>query len=138
MEQRDKIIKKFHSNPLFFFGFYFSGCIFIIVGFFSFIAISMIGLIIIFAGEITRRCESFYIMDSGVGREYRFLSTSRKFVGYDKIQNIEVEQSFIHNIFGIGTIKFDTAGMDKVELHFGGIDDPHKIEEIVRSKMISK
>ena len=138
MEDKDKIIKKFHSDPLHFFGFYFAIVILFVLGIFLFKPLIFVSIFVVILIEISRRCENFYIMDYGVGREYRLLSTSRKFIGYDKIQNIEVRQSFIENVFGIGTIKFDTAGMDKVELHFNGVASPHKIEEIIREKMISK
>lgn len=138
METKDKIIKKFHSHPLHFLGLYLGGAIFCLFGFLFHPLIIILGLLVIFLIELSRNCENFFIMDSGVGREYRLLSTSRKFIGYDKIQNVEVRQSFIENIFGIGTVKFDTAGTNEVELHFPGIRNPHKIEEIVRERMIKK
>lgn len=137
MEHKDKIIKKFHSDPLHFLGFYFSGFILILLGVVFSRYIVFLGIFIILAGEISRRSENFFIMDNGIGREYRLLTTSRKFISYDKIQNVEVHQSFVENIFGIGNIEFDTAGMDKVELHFTGISGPYKIEKIIREKIIS-
>lgn len=137
MEKHDNIIKTTHSHPLSFLRFYISGIFVLLLGFWSAEIFVPLGLIILIFSEIIRRSETFYIMDSGVGREYKFLTTSRKFIGYDKIQNIEVEQSIIDNIFGVGTVKFDTAGMDGVELHFGGVEKPHKIEELVREKMIA-
>ncbi len=94
MESQDKIVKKFHSHPLHFLGFYLGGIFFSIFGYFIFQPLVFAGLLVIFLIELSRRCENFFIMDSGVGREYRLLSTSRKFVGYDKIQDIAVEQSF--------------------------------------------
>ena len=96
-----------------------------------------VGILIIIVGEITRRAETYYITDLGVSREYRFLSTSRQFAEYRRIQNVEVSQSLIENIFGIGNIHFDTAGMDKTEVNFGGVTHPYSIDKIVRGKMVT-
>ena len=92
-------------------------------------------ILFIVAGEISRRVETFYILGSGVARGYSFIGTSRKFAGYDKIQNIEVSQSLLERIFGIGNIGFDTAGTDKVEVKFYGIKNPYEIEKIIREKL---
>lgn len=138
METQDKIIKKFHSHPLYFLGSYLMGIVIAIFGFLFFSWLGIFGILVIVLIEISRICENFFIMESGVGREYKLLSVSRKFVGYDKIQDIAVSQSFIENIFGIGTVKFDTAGTDGIELYFRGIKNPREIEKIVRGRMISK
>lgn len=138
MEHKDKIIKKFHSHPFYFLKIYFMGLVLIVIGFLFSRYIVFLGVFVIFIGEISRRSESFFIMDSGVGREYNLLSTSRKFISYEKIQNLEVNQSFIANIFGIGDMEFDTAGIDGIELSFKGVANPYELEKIIREKMISK
>lgn len=138
MDSNETIIKKFHPHPFYFIDFYFGGFAFIVASFFIpsfFWILFMIGIFVFVLAEIARRAETFFVLESGVGREYRLLSTSREFASYDKIQNVEVGQSFIDNIFGIGNVHFDTAGGNKTEVNFHGIKNPYNIESIVREKI---
>lgn len=142
MEPQEQSIKKIHPHFLGFLIFYFFGFIFgvagVILSLFIIklgIAVILIGVFIVVLGETSRRAETFYLLDNGVAREFKLLSTSRKFAEYHNIQNIEVNQSFIENIFGLGSIKFDTSGSDLIEVSFHGVKDPYGIEKIVREKM---
>ncbi|HEV7424171.1 MAG TPA: PH domain-containing protein [Candidatus Paceibacterota bacterium] len=139
MDDPENIIKQFHPHPVQFFSFYFDGILLAVFGFFFSLPFSLIfiligSLVCVFA-EVSRRAETFYVLESGIERGYRMLSTSRKFIEYSKIQDIEVDQSFVENMFGIGTLKFDTAGSDEIELSFKGAKDPYGIEKIIREKM---
>ncbi|MFH1608862.1 MAG: PH domain-containing protein [Patescibacteria group bacterium] len=145
MTPQEQIVKKMHPHYMGFLRFYFFGILFIIFGVFFILFLPaniMVGAIIILIsifvflmGEISRRAETFYVLESGVAREYKLLSTSRKFVEFEKIQNMEVNQSFGQKIYGIGDIHFDTAGTDKVEVSFPNINNPYEIEKIIREKM---
>lgn len=133
----EHVIKKLHPHPLKFLGFYFGGFVLAVISFYISKSMFWIGVSVIVLGEISRRAETFYITDLGVSREYRFLTTSRQFAEYRRIQNVEVHQSLIENIFGIGNIHFDTAGADKTEVDFTGVPYPYSIDKIVRGKMIT-
>lgn len=138
MDDTEKIIKKFHPHPFSFLGFYLGGIILMILSFFFSWPFFAIGFLALILGEVVRRAETFYIFENGVARGYKLLSTSREFAEYEKIQNLEVNQSFIDNILGIGNIKVDTAGGDGAEVKFYGIGNPYAIEKIIRGKMAAK
>ena len=131
----ETIIKKVHPHPFSVLRYYFFGILFIVAGVIFYPLFIIIGLLVFGLAEVIRRAETFYILDSGVAREYRMLSTSRKFAEYEKIQNVEVSQSFMENLFGIGSIHLDTAGTDTREVSFRGARDPYGIERIIREKM---
>ena len=135
MHPEEGVLKKMHPHPLLFLGFYLGGLGLAIAGFFVFQSLILIGILIVVLGELVRRAETFYVTADGVTQEYKFLSTSRKFAEYRRIQNVEVHQSFFENIFDIGNVHFDTAGMDKTEVNFHGVSDPYRIEKIVREKI---
>ncbi len=97
-----------------------------------------VGVLIILIAEVVRLSETYYVLETGVAWQYRLLSTSRKFAEYEKLQNLEVSQSFFENLLGIGSIKFDTAGVDRIEVSFHLVKSPYKIEKIVREKMALK
>ena len=135
MDINEPVIKKFHPHFLGYLVFYISGVIIFILGYFLYWPLCLIGLLTIALGEVARRAETFYLLESGVTREYKLLSTSRDFVEYEKIQNIKVRQSFLENILGIGNLHMDTSGGDKTELNFRGVVDPYGVEHIIREKM---
>ena len=135
MHQEENVILKLHPHPLLFLGFYVGGIGLAVAGFFVFPSLIFVGVLVAVLGEVVRRAETFYVTADGVTQEYKFLSTSRKFAEYRRIQNIEVRQSLLENMFGIGNIHFDTAGMDKTEVNFHGVSDPYRIEKIVREKI---
>ncbi len=139
----EKPIMELHPHFLSFFGSYLMGSILVISGLASFVfSLFVLGAIAILVGvitflltEISRRAETFYVLDNGVAKEYKMFSTSRKFVEYEKIQDVEISQSFLQKIFGIGHIDFDTASVEKVIVDFKNVRDPYRIEKIVRDKM---
>ena len=135
MEIKEQVIKKLHPHPLGHLSFYVSGVVIFILSFFLWWPLFIVGILTFVLGEVSRRAETFYVLESGVAREYKLLSTSRKFAEYGKIQNIEVSQSILQKMLGIGTVHLDTAGADKKEVSFHGIADPYGIEHIIREKM---
>lgn len=131
------MIKKFHPHPFLFLGFYFGGFALMAVSLYVSKPMAWVGLAIIVLGEVTRRAETFYVTDLGVSREYKLFATSRQFAEYRRIQNVDVHQSFLERVFGIGHIHFDTSGADRIEIEFRGVPYPYSIDKIVRGKMVT-
>lgn len=138
MDTGEKAILKLHPHILGYFGFYFLGIVIVVVGVMYFWQAIPIGILVFIMGEVFRRAITFYVLESGVATGYHLFSTSRKFAEYGNIQNIEVSQSFLENILGIGSISFDTSGSNHIEVHFSGVANPYRIEKIVREKMSQK
>lgn len=137
-------MKSMHPHPVAFAGFYLGGVALAILGIFlfqfSFLAGAagvVIGAFIFSLAELLRRAETFYILEGGVERGYKLLSTSREFVDYQKIQDLDIQQSFLQTWFGIGNINFDTAGTDQIELHFYAVRDPYGLERLIRDRMVA-
>lgn len=132
-----EVMRKTHPHPISSFGYYVVGFLIAFIGMVSAGAkiLILIGALVVVFGEMLRTAETFYVLKGGVAWQYIFFSTARKFSEYEKIQNVEVHQNFLENILGIGSIKFDTAGLDRVEISFNYVVDPYGIEKIVRDKM---
>ena len=138
MQITEGVILKMHSHFLHYLGFYFFGILIFAISIFFWWPGTILGICIFLLGEVTRRAETFYVLDTGVARGYHLFSTSRKFVEYEKIQNVEVNQSLLENMLGIGSIEFDTSGSHKIEIRFVAVRNPYKVEKIVREKMSIK
>jgi uncharacterized membrane protein YdbT with pleckstrin-like domain len=134
----ENIIEKHKPHPLAYFFYYLGGATLIFSSFFSSffssdwvetISTFLLGILVIGGSELLRRAETFYITETGVGREFRFVSTARTFAEYIKIQDVSVFQNIIDRIFGIGTVSINTAGSPYAEIVFRGVKDPYAIEQ---------
>lgn len=85
--------------------------------------------------ELVRRADRLVIYEDGVAREFKLLSTRRVFAEFDSIQDLEVTQSFIERMLGIGTIHINTAGSHGQEIVFKGVPHFEDIEAAIRRKM---
>ena len=140
MDTGEPTILKLHPHWIGYLQFYIVGIILAVGGlvYISFWPAIIFGILFAVLGEILRKATTYYVLDAGIAKGYHFFSTSRKFTEYGSIQNVEVNQSFLENILGIGSVKFDTAGSDVVEVSFHQVKNPYNIEKIARSKMAIK
>jgi uncharacterized membrane protein YdbT with pleckstrin-like domain len=146
MDTGEQAIRKLHPHWLGYMNTYVAGLIFVIVGLAAMkfeyymlgAAAVVVGALVFTLTEVLRKAVTYYVLDAGVARGYSFFSTSRRFAEYGSIQNVEVEQSFIQKMLGIGSVSFDTSGSDNIEVYFEGVYDPYGIEQIVRGKMAAK
>ena len=63
--------------------------------------------------------------------EEGLLRKNRKELALDKVRTVEVDQSSVERIFGVGEVRVFTAG-DKPEIVVEGLPDPNRIRELVK------
>lgn len=63
--------------------------------------------------------------------EEGLLRKNRKELALDKVRTVEVDQSFVERIFGVGEVRVFTAG-DQPEIVVKGLPDPNRIRELVK------
>jgi hypothetical protein len=54
-------------------------------------------------------------------------------IQHDDIRNIQIKQSFIDRILGVGRIAISSAGQDDMEIDIQGVPDPSRVADTVRS-----
>lgn len=132
----ENVIEKFHPHWLGYVSYYFSGIIIVVIGAIFLWQLIALGILVFVFGEILRKAETYYILDNSVAKGYMFFSSYRKVVLYKNIQNIEVNQSFLERIFGVGDVGFDTSGSHDMEVEFKYVARPYSIEKTVRQRML--
>ena len=88
-------------------------------------------------GWLERVATLYTITDRRIIIRKGILSRHERAAHIDRVQNVNLTQSFFDRIFGVGTLDFDTAGTEDSDFKFSGIADPdelrHKIDnEYVR------
>ena len=88
------------------------------------------GILILLIWYIETRATMFTVTDSELLYEKGILSKDRTSVSLRHIRSVNVMQSFVHRILGVGTIQISTAG-DLPEFTIVDMPDPHLISEAI-------
>ena len=58
-------------------------------------------------------------------------SKSLSDVQNEDVRNIQVSQSFVQRLMGVGSIGLSTAGQNDIEIRVDGIPDPNAVRELI-------
>lgn len=105
----------------------FSSVFGLVIGAFAILGAAMV--------ELVRRADRLSLYEDGVAREFSLLSTRSVFAEYESIQDLEVTQTFVERMLGVGTIHINTAGSHGQEISFKGIARFREVEAAIRRKM---
>ena len=89
-----------------------------------------IGIVILVYWYILTRATALTVTDSDILYERGILSKDRTSVSLRHVRSVNVMQSFVNRIFGVGTIQISTAG-DEPEFTIAHMPDPHVIREAI-------
>src|SRR4030042_1119855 len=89
-----------------------------------------IGILILIYWYIQTRATALTVTDSDLMYERGILSNERTSVSINHVRSVNVMQSFVNRILGVGTIQISTAG-DEPEFTIADMPDPHVIREAI-------
>jgi uncharacterized membrane protein YdbT with pleckstrin-like domain len=89
-----------------------------------------VGIVILLYWYIQTRATALTVTDSDILYERGILSKDRTSVSLRHIRSVNVMQSFVNRILGVGTIQISTAG-DEPEFTIADMPDPHVIREAI-------
>jgi uncharacterized membrane protein YdbT with pleckstrin-like domain len=89
-----------------------------------------IGILILIYWYIQTRATALTVTDSDLMYERGILSKERTSVSINHVRSVNVMQSFVNRILGVGTIQISTAG-DEPEFTIADMPDPHVIREAI-------
>ncbi len=89
-----------------------------------------IGLLILLYWYIKTRATALTVSDHELLYEKGILSKERLAVSLRHVRSVQVNQSFINRILGVGEIEIKTAG-DEPEFTVTDLPDPHQVREAI-------
>jgi uncharacterized membrane protein YdbT with pleckstrin-like domain len=89
-----------------------------------------LGLLILLYWYIKTRATSLTVSDHELLYEKGILSKERLAVSLRHVRSVQVNQSFIDRILGVGEIEIKTAG-DEPEFTVSDLPDPHEVREAI-------
>ncbi len=89
-----------------------------------------IGLLILLYWYVKTRATALTVSDHELLYEQGILSKERLAVSLRHVRSVQVNQSFINRILGVGEIEIKTAG-DEPEFTVTDLPDPHRVREAI-------
>jgi uncharacterized membrane protein YdbT with pleckstrin-like domain len=97
--------------------------------------IAVFGLI---RGWLVRVATLYTITDRRIIIRRGILSRHERAAHIDRVQNVNLTQSFFDRIFGVGTLDFDTAGSEDFDFKFRGIADPDELRTKIDNEYVRR
>lgn len=89
-----------------------------------------LGLLFLLYWYIKTRATSLTITANDLLYERGILSKERLAVSLRHVRSVQVNQTFVNRILGVGTIEISTAG-DEPEFTVADLPDPHEVREAI-------
>ena len=89
-----------------------------------------LGLLLLLYWYIKNKATSLTVTENEVLYEQGILSKERLSVSLRHIRSVQVNQSFLNRILGVGEVIIATAG-DEPEFSVGELPDPHEVREAI-------
>jgi uncharacterized membrane protein YdbT with pleckstrin-like domain len=96
--------------------------------------ISLVLVVAVVTWDAVRRYATFYVVSTQRLRVRKgILSRREQTARFDRVQNVNISQSFLDRMLKVGTVEFDTAGsdVDDSDFTYAGIADPQRLVRIV-------
>lgn len=88
-------------------------------------AILLLGALLVLGFvALKRHAWKFTVDDNRVARHYGLISRNQQSVRIKDLRSVELDQSALQRLFGIGDLAFYSAGSDRAEVRFVGIKRP--------------
>lgn len=103
-----------------------------------FAALTLLGLILTYAGGWIKRATTHYtVTDSRIHIRTGLVSRREHSTQLSRVQNVNVTQTIMQRLLGIGDVDWDTAGTEEAEseFRFVGVEDPSSLVRIVDQRL---
>ena len=97
--------------------------------------ILVVGLI---KGWLERVATLYTITDRRIIIRKGILSRHERAAHIDRVQNVNLTQSFFDRIFQVGTLDFDTAGTEDSDFKFTGIPNPDELRTKIDTEYVRR
>jgi uncharacterized membrane protein YdbT with pleckstrin-like domain len=102
--------------------------------FWQWLLISLALIVGVVVWDAVRRYATLYVVTTQRLRVRRgILARQEQTARFERVQNVNISQSFLDRMLKVGNVEFDTAGSDVDDsgFHYTGIDDPQRLVRIV-------
>jgi uncharacterized membrane protein YdbT with pleckstrin-like domain len=102
--------------------------------------ISLLLVVAVVVVDVLRRHATFYqVTDQRLRVRRGILARDEQTARFERVQNVNISQSLMDRVMGVGAVDFDTAGTAEgsSQFRFEGIADPQRLVRIVGENTIA-
>ncbi len=89
-------------------------------------------------GYVERIATLYTVTDRRIIIRKGILSRKERAAHIDRVQNVNLSQTFLDRLFGVGTLDFDTAGTEDSDFKFLGIADPDELRTRIDTEYVRR
>lgn len=89
-------------------------------------------------GWLERVATLYTITDRRIVIRRGILSRHERAAHIDRVQNVNLNQSFFDRLFKVGTLDFDTAGTEDSDFKFIGIGEPDELRKRIDTEYVRR
>jgi uncharacterized membrane protein YdbT with pleckstrin-like domain len=89
-------------------------------------------------GWLERVATLYTVTDRRIIIRKGILARKERAAHIDRVQNVNLTQTFFDRIFGVGTLNFDTAGTEDSDFSFAGIADPDELRARIDTEYVRR
>jgi uncharacterized membrane protein YdbT with pleckstrin-like domain len=97
--------------------------------------IAVVGLI---RGWLLRVATLYTVTDRRIIIRKGILSRRERAAHIDRVQNVNLTQTFFDRMFQVGTLDFDTAGTEDSDFKFTGISEPDELRTKIDNEYVRR
>jgi uncharacterized membrane protein YdbT with pleckstrin-like domain len=105
-------------------------------------AVLVVFIVVLSRGLLQRRRLTYTITSRRLTIEAGLVAREVHETRLEQIQNVNLSQSLLERILGVGTIAFDTAGGAAFEFSFAGVSDPgqivHTVDQVLHERALGR
>jgi uncharacterized membrane protein YdbT with pleckstrin-like domain len=101
------------------------------------LSVVLVGLAIIAAAYLYRENTQYVVTTDALYKKTGVLSRDVQRIEFGKVQNTSYSQGFFGSQFGYGNVDISTAGGSGVEMQFGSVPEPQRLQELINERVKS-
>ena len=90
-------------------------------------------LVVLFVGFVKRVATTYTITNQRLHIRRGIVARKIQQTRIERVQNVNISQSFLERLLQVGKVDFDTAGTDDADFSFGGVSQPEHVMQAVES-----
>jgi uncharacterized membrane protein YdbT with pleckstrin-like domain len=90
-----------------------------------------LGLLLLLGWWIKAQTETLTVTNKRVIRRHGLIAKNVSEVLHRDIRNIQIRQSVMQRLFGVGWIGISSAAQDVIEIEFDGVRSPEGVKELI-------
>jgi uncharacterized membrane protein YdbT with pleckstrin-like domain len=102
------------------------------------LAAAVIAIVGLLKGWFTRIATLYTITDRRIIIRKGILSRKERAAHIDRVQNVNLTQTFVDRLLQVGTLDFDTAGTEDSDFKFVGIGDPSELRTRIDTEYVRR